>query len=173
MKRPFATMADDNKENLFDEAEDDEEKVEEEDDEVVDHKNSFLIDGLTCSDRKGASLSFPAPLFQRRSTFPRRSTSSQYLSIIPDWKEKITSDLSEAPELRLFGHCGFSAEYFLGPEDIEELEGNESSGDSEFEEVDSTSYSSTLPSDEKPFGLHADFHSPSCTARAFSKLESN
>ena len=56
---------------------------------------------------------------------------------------QITEDFSEAPMERFFGRRGFSAVdlYFPGPEDIEEVEGDE---------MDSASYSSTLPSDESP-----------------------
>ena len=56
---------------------------------------------------------------------------------------KFTPDLSREPMEEFFSRHGFSAVGFLGPEDIEELE-DESSGDSEFEEVDSFSYLSTL-----------------------------
>lgn len=91
---------------------------------------ALLIGGLICSNRKRASLSL-SPLVLRNGG----ASSSQDDSIILDWKMKITSDLLEAPEERFFGRHGFSAVGFLGPESIEEVvEGNESSGDSVFEE---------------------------------------
>lgn len=85
---------------------------------------SFTIfkGGLIYSNRKRASISLPPPTISSLDVY----------TICPDWQMKITSDLSEAPEERFFGCRGFSAEYFLGPEDIED--------DAEFEEVDSISY---------------------------------
>ena len=56
---------------------------------------------------------------------------------------KITEEFSREPMERFFDRRGFSAVgfYFPDPEDFEEVEGDE---------MDSASYSSTLPSDESP-----------------------